>query len=85
MCVHAKSARHREPSVERSTGRSRSTGWAIGTSDLAFISVRKFSFLIEFLNGFEYVFFTYLMKRLNHFLRCNCRARKSLNAPLQIS
>ena len=28
MCVHAKSARDRQPSIHRSTGRSRSTGWA---------------------------------------------------------
>ena len=28
MCVHAKSARDRQPSIHRSTGRLRSTGWA---------------------------------------------------------
>ena len=28
MCVHAKSARDRQPSIQRPTGRSRSTGWA---------------------------------------------------------
>ena len=28
MCVNAKSARDRQPSIQRSAGRSRSTGWA---------------------------------------------------------
>ena len=28
MCVHVKLARDRQPSIQKSTGRSRSTGWA---------------------------------------------------------
>ena len=85
MCVHAKSVRDRQPNIQRSTGRSRSTGWAVmGTPDLTFVSLCKFSFVVEFLNGFE-LFSTYLMNRLNHFFQCNCRTRKSLNVALQIS
>ena len=52
MCVHAKLARDRQPSIQRSTGRSRSTGGAVGTPDLAFMSLCKFYFLVGFLNGF---------------------------------
>ena len=56
----------------------------VGHPDLASMSLCKFFFLVEFLIGFE-LFFTHLMKRLNHFFQCSCRARKSLNVALQIS
>ena len=47
-CVHAKSARDRQPSIKRLSGRSRST------PDQAFMSSSKFSFMVEFFNGFEF-------------------------------
>ena len=85
MCVHAKSARDRQPSIQRSTGRSRLTSRAVmGTPHLAFMSLCKFAFLVFFLLVLSF-FLPMPNEAAKSLFQCNRRAREILNVVLQKS